>query len=263
MSRGTISQAEWSLYLKRLSRISEKAVEEFRDVVADNLGWGNMPRQKLIDAAYSISKKYGEASSALSATAYDSVAAAQGAIVNAAVPAEAASYAQVAKTVNGILKNTQSEEVLIQSVGLLTKAAGQKTTIQNAMRDGAEIAYIPQGDTCAYCLALASEGWSKASVKALDLDGEPAHLHANCDCTYGVRFNDSLKYAGYDPQKYYDMYHDPPNLREGERPTAKNRINAMRREFYAENKDKINEQKRDAYALRKAREDADEYNVNT
>ena len=263
MSIKTISQAEWKLYLKRLSRISEKAVEEFQSYVAANLGWGNIPRKKLIDAAYAISTKYGEASAALSATAYDAVSVAQGAMVEAAVPALPASYKQVAKTVNGILKNTESEEVLAQSVGLLAKAAGQKTTIQNAMRDGAEIAYIPQGDTCAYCLALASEGWSKASTKDLDLDGEPAHLHANCDCTYGIRFNGSLKYAGYDPQKYYDMYHDPPGLREGEKPTAKNRINAMRREFYAENKDKINEQKRDAYEKRKERESstAEEYKV--
>jgi hypothetical protein len=45
------------------------------------------------------------------------------------------------------------------------------------------------------------------------------------------------------------MYEDAP-LREGQRATAKNRINAMRREFYKENKDEINAQKREAYAKR-------------
>ena len=37
---------------------------------------------------------------------------------------------------------------------------------------------------------------------------------------------------------------------DGEAPSAHNRINAMRREFYAENKDEINAQKRSAYAKR-------------
>ena len=36
--------------------------------------------------------------------------------------------------------------------------------------------------------------------------------------------------------------------------TPKDKINAMRREFYAENSDEINAQKRDAYEKRKERE---------
>lgn len=252
----TITQAEWKLYLKRLSRINEKAVEEFTAYVAKNLGYGNIPRDQLIARAYAITTKYGEASAALSAQAYDSVAAAQGVLVPAAIPAETASYHQVAKTVNGIIKHSGSESVLEQSIGVLVKGAGQKTTIENAMRDGAEIAYVPQGDTCAFCLTLASNGWRKASKSDLNLDGEPAHLHANCDCTYAVRFNDSLKYAGYDPEKYKDEYYGAP-LREGEAATSKNRINAMRREFYAKNKDEINAQKRDAYEKRKERESSE------
>jgi hypothetical protein len=63
-----------------------------------------------------------------------------------------------------------------------------------------------------------------------------------------VRFNDSLRYEGYDPDKYAKMYYgaDTPMAH----PSAKDRINAMRREFYQENKDRINEQKRSAYAKR-------------
>ena len=37
--------------------------------------------------------------------------------------------------------------------------------------------------------------------------------------------------------------------------SPKEKINAMRREFYAENKELINEQKRTAYALRKDMEE--------
>lgn len=255
----TISQAEWKIYLQRMSRLSDKAVEEFRGWVSAHYGYGNIPRQKLIDYAYALSKKYGEASASLSATVYDAVAAVQKAKVAAAIPAETASYNQVAKTVNGIIKNTESEDVLTQSVGLMVKAAGQKTTIQNAARDKAQIAFIPQGDTCVFCMTLAAEGWHDASLSDLDRDGEPAHLHANCDCTYGVRFNKDLDYAGYHPEDYEDKYYGIKETLEegaepGEKVKSKDVLNAWRRELYAENSDKINAQKRDAYEKRKERE---------
>lgn len=252
----TISQAEWKIYIKRMSRLSDKAVEEFRNWVISKGGYSNIARQKLIDYAYALSTKYGEASASLSATAYDAVAAMQKAKVASAVPAEATSYNQVAKTVNGIIKNTGSEDVLTQSVGLMVKAAGQKTTIQNAVRDKAQIAFIPEGDTCVFCMTLAANGWHDASLSDLDKDGEPAHLHANCDCTYGVRFDDSLDYAGYHPEVYEEKYDAiKASLQaDGESVKSKDVLNAWRREVYAENSEEINAQKRDAYEKRKERE---------
>lgn len=244
-----IQQAEWNKYIATLRKINDKAVAELTKFTLDNGGYANIERQKLIDFVYALTQKYGEAAAAVSAEAYDAVAIAQKVLVPAAIPAEPAEYSEVAKTVNGIIKNTGSEAILNQSVGLLVKDAGQKTTIQNARRDGAEIAFYAIGDTCAFCITLASKGWKKANASDLDNDGQPAHLHANCDCTYAVRFNDSLRYDGYDPDRYARMYYDAP-LQEGQRATSKNRINAMRREFYKENKDRINEQKRDAYAKR-------------
>jgi uncharacterized protein VirK/YbjX len=78
-------------------------------------------------------------------------------------------------------------------------------------------------------------------------NGHAEHIHGNCDCAYAVRFNSKTNYAGYDPDKYLAMYNSTSGT-----PTQK--INAMRREFYAENKEEINAQKRDAYAKRKERE---------
>ena len=251
MAVSRISQAEWSKYSKLLSQISEKASTEFLSFCLNNGGYANIERQTLIDYAYALQTKYGEASAAAAAEWYDGVAALQKVSVPAAIPAETASYHKTAKTVNGVIKNVGNEEVLASSVGLLTKDAGQKTIIQNARRDKAEIAFIVNGDTCAYCIALAAEGWKDASASAIGLDGEPAHLHPNCDCTYGVRFNPKLDYAGYDSDKYAKMYYgaDTPMSH----PKAKDRINAMRREFYKENSEEINEQKRDAYAKRQER----------
>lgn len=252
MAVDRISTKEWTKYSKLLSQISDKASNEFLSFTMKHGGYANIERQTLIDYAYALQTKYGEASAAAAAEWYDGVAALQKAAVPAAIPAETASYQKTAKTVNGIIKNVGNEEVLASGVGLLTKDAGQKTIIQNARRDNAEIAFIVNGDTCAYCIALAAEGWQRASASDLNLDGSPAHLHANCDCTYGVRFTDSLQYADYDPSVYDAMYYgaETPQMH----PKSKDRINAMRREFYKENSDKINEQKRDAYAKRKERE---------
>jgi hypothetical protein len=54
------------------------------------------------------------------------------------------------------------------------------------------------------------------------------------------------------------MYRDAPGY------DSQDKINAMRRAFYKENSEKINEQKRIAYAKRKERESSksEEYNVN-
>lgn len=259
----TISQKEWKNYIEMLRKINDKAVREFIEWTANNLGYGSIERQVLIDKAYAIATKYGEAAAALSSEMYDAVAALQGAAVPAAVPANTVTYSEVAKTVNGILKKTESESVLAQAVGLLTKDAGQKTILQNAERDNAEIAFVPHGDTCPYCIALASRGWRKASRSDYDKDGEPAHLHANCDCTYAVRFNTKIVYKGYEPQVYKDMYNNAP-VPEYAAKSAKNKLNAMRREAYAHNKEEINAQKRSAYAKRKERESsaAEEINVD-
>ena len=227
---------EWMRYKDNLRKISDKAVDELEKYVIKNGGYANIPRQELINHVYALSTRYGEASAALSAEMYDAVAMVQHAAVPAAVPAATADYGKVSETVNGIIKNTASENTLIQSVGLLVKDAGQKTTIQNARRDNAEIAFICTGDTCAWCIMLAAKGWQRASASDLNKDGEPAHLHANCDCTYGVRFNDSMKYSGYDPQKFERMYYDAP-LDPFETPTAKNRLKALRRQIYKQQHD--------------------------
>ena len=125
-------------------------------------------------------------------------------------------------------------------VSRLVKRAGADTTLKNAVRDGAEWAWVPHGDTCPFCITLASNGWQKASSKVLK-GGHADHIHANCDCEFAVRFDGSTTVAGYDPEKYLRQYR-----------AAGSDVNAMRRIDYAARKDAINAQKRAAYAARKA-----------
>ena len=82
------------------------------------------------------------------------------------------------------------------------------------------------------------------SKKALK-NGHAEHIHANCDCTYAIRFSERDNVAGYNPEVYEAQYYGADGN------TPKQRINAIRREKYAQNKDKINAQKRAAYAMSK------------
>ena len=255
----TITQKEWNKYIGLLRKINNEAANEFFDYIVSKGGYNNIERQKIIDYAYGLATKYGEASAAVSAEMYDAMAALSGASVPAALPAETATYSDVAKTVNGIIKNTGNEEILAQGVGRLVKMAGTDTILSNAYRDrpkgrgskrrhsGAQVAWVPSGDTCSYCIMLSSKGWQNQTEWGASHHAE--HIHANCDCNYAVRFNDDLNVEGYDPEEYKQMYDDadPGGSR-------KDKLNAMRREAYAKNKDEINAQKRSNYEKRKERE---------
>lgn len=236
----TVSANDWAAYIQRLSALNEKAAQEMRDYVAKH---GFYDMNALIDFAYALATKYGEGAAALSAAMYDAIAELSGKLFDPAIPAETASYQQVAKTVQGVAKVSRNPEEMGGAVGRLVKQAGADTTLQNALRDGAEFAWVPSGDTCAFCITLASRGWQRASKKAIK-GGHAEHIHSNCDCTYAIRFDKDSGVAGYDPEKYLRMYESADGS------TPKEKINAMRRDFYAENKEEVNAQKRSAYKKR-------------
>ena len=241
----TISEREWRTFIRRLSAVANRAADDLKRWVESQGGLVFVERNDLIDYAYGLATKYGEAAAAVAAEMYDEVAALSRAAVPAALPAETATISEVGKAINGTLK-TQNTDIISGSVYRLVKMAGVDTTMQNAIRDGAEWAWIPQGETCAFCITLASRGWQRASKKVLK-GGHAEHIHANCDCTFAIRFGSTSNVEGYDPDKYLRMYEDAPldhwNTPDGkpprghagaERNTSKNRINAMRREMYAD-----------------------------
>lgn len=254
----TVRLDEWTKYRDILKKLSDQAADEFRDAVWNvngkwqGVGLGKIPRDEIVDYAYALVTKYSEGASAAACVYYDELAAISKANVPPAVPAKSADIKTVAKAVNF----TDDTDQVANALGRLVKRAGQDTTLRNAIRDGAQVAWIPNGDTCAFCLALASRGWEYAGKVALK-KGHAEHIHSNCDCAYGVRFTERTKYEGYEPKDYKRLYDSQPG-------TPEEKINAMRREAYQENKEKINEQKRSAYAKRKEREasKAEEINVD-
>ena len=240
----TITAAAWSKYSKRLSKINAEAAAKIQAWVDKN---GLDDVDALVDYAYAIATKYGEAAGALSAALYDAIAEMSHANVEPAEMAPTPSYGEMAKTVRGVLKQSRNVAMIAAAVGRQVKRCGAQTTLKNAGRDRAEAAWIAIGDTCPYCLMIAAEGWKRVSPTS-----QADHIHGNCDCTYSVRFNKDTQIGGYDPGRYQKMFDDA----EGD--TMEEKLNSMRRDAYAENKDEINAQKRDAYALRKEESEAEE-----
>ena len=268
-----ISTKDWKSYINKLRKLNDDAAKLIIAYVQKN-GFSNT--DALIRYCYAVVEKYGTGSAALAAAMYDATALMQGAVVPSAELAAVASYGDVAKTVQGVLKTSSNVDELAGAVTRWVKKAGCDTTLQNAVRDshsndlystgrkkygkkkntGAQFAWVPMGDTCAFCLALAANGWQYQTSGAAAEHAE--HIHSNCDCTYAVRFNENSGIEGYDPDEITkqinadlkeqgmvadvdDYYHGAFNS---------DVLNAIRRQNYAENKEEINAQKRSAYEKR-------------
>lgn len=228
-----LTQAAWDEYISRLSRLNQKAGQLMREYMD---GHPEADTDALIRYAYALVTKYGEGSAELACQMYDALAEAQGVTLPAAEPAPTATYGEV----TGMVKATQdSPPSLQQGVSRMVKQAGADTTTRNAIRDGAEWAWVPHGDACPFCRMLASNGWQRASKNLLK-KGHAQHIHANCDCEFAVRFSRGFDVAGYDPEAYLRQYRDTGSD-----------INNWRRIDYAANRERINAQKRAAYAVRK------------
>lgn len=221
--------------------LSTKATNEMAKWIASRGGYQMIQFEDAIAYAYALSKKYGEASAALSALMYDSIADLSGAAVPSAVVAETATIGEVSKCIYGASGFSQNDDYISGVVGRLVKQAGADTTLQNARRDGAEFAWIGTGDSCAFCELLSNNGWQNASANTIK-GNHAEHIHAHCDCQFMIRFDHDTEVEGYhpDPDLYYEIEGD----------TMEEKANTLRRARYDREKDIINEQKRIAYAKR-------------
>lgn len=236
-----ISKIKWQKYLQKMAAVDEKAAELMRQYIEAN---GLENKAAVVSYAYDLTSKYGEVASELACEMYDLMAETQGAVVPPAEPADTATLDEVTRGV--MYGKYHSPNQIPSIVGRQVRQAGADTMLKNAIRDQVEWAWIPSGDTCAFCITLASRGWQRASKKVLKGD-HAEHIHANCDCTFGIAFNEKGKQEYdyiYDPHKYAAMYYGA----DGRTPTDK--INSIRRARYQLNKDYINAQKRDAYQAR-------------
>ncbi len=211
-----VSATAWFEYRQKLHQINAKAEQAMSDFMDKN--WP-ADSQAMIDYAYALTQRYGSAAAELACQMYDKTAIASKAYIKPAEPAELASYDDVSKLVYGTLKSPKETP---RGVNRLVKRAAADTTLKNAKRDKVEWAWIPYGDTCAFCLTLASRGWQRAS-KAVMKGNHAQHIHANCDCNFQVRFSENDTVEGYDPDKYLEMYEN------AEGKTTEEKINSLRK----------------------------------
>ena len=234
-----ISTEQWATYTRLMSALKGTARRKMLAYITEH---GMSDMDAVIDYAFGLATKYGEGTSAAAAEMYDSIARAQNANVPAAEVAATASYTDTAKAVtyaNGI-----GQQMIPGAVETLVKQAGEDTMLKNAVRDGAEFAWVPHGsETCAMCITIASNGWRRASKKTMKGD-HADHIHSSCDCEFAIRFDGKSTVEGYDPDKYLKQYEN------AEGNTWKQKVNSMRRDQYKVNGEKIRAQKRAAYERR-------------
>ena len=218
-----LNESNFMAYVRKMHQLNELAAQEMQSYI-DSFGFDNMTY--LVMKANQIATKYGEGTSSLATLLYDYLAEHQGAKVPPAVPAPTATMDETWGAVQGALN--ESEKKVPDAVSRLVKQAGADTMQQNAARDHAEMAFVPVGDTCAFCLMLASRGWERVGKNA---KSHAAHIHPNCDCQYIVRFSSSEGVEGYDPEHYKKIYYNAdPNG------NWRDKLNAIRRAQYVERK---------------------------
>lgn len=236
-----ISKKTWQGFVERLRKIDDRAAEKVVSYMLDHDWSTGQGRKELLDYAFAVATKYGEGAAEMACQMYDAISEASPKRIPPAEPARTATYGEVARAVNGALLFSPTPESAGAAVGRMVKTAGVDTTIQNAIRDGAEWAWIPSGDSCTFCMVLASQGWVKASKNVLK-GGHASHIHNNCDCTFAVRHDGVSTVEGYDPDGLRAWW----DAAEGK--NSKEKLSYLRRKNYAGRKDAINAQKRAAYA---------------
>lgn len=240
-----ISSKSFDAYQKKQSEIRKKASDLMRQWIEKN---GVEDVEALTEYAHWLQGRYGMSAMSYACQMYDEIASLEGVTVAPATPANTGTYRMTQANVQESLARSPTGQLVTGVVERLVKQAVEDTTLKNASRDKAYFAWIPHGDTCAFCIALASRGW----VGTADAT-TATHIHAHCDCTFAVKHRFDTEYEGFNHKSYLERYNRALKASKGDKnaSASQNAINAMRRQDYQANKDKINQQKREAYARRK------------
>lgn len=99
------------------------------------------------------------------------------------------------------------DELIRRAVGDMaadqTRRMANRTMTRNAERDGYGWARVPVGDTCGWCLMLASRGFAYGSERSAGGEGNKYHDGCNCEVIPGFP---GIEVEGYDPDALYDVY---------------------------------------------------------
>lgn len=211
-----------------VSRLKQAAVDEF----ASDLSQG-MTEADVAELAQRIAAKYSMLGEELGAQWYDlctqmagidAEPADLGAVdYDALGQRTSAAAAQAAQGMQTAVLNTFLQDLIDESIRV-TGNANLHRDYERGLCPG-RWARVPVGDTCAWCLMLASQGaWYVSEETALGID--PGHYHSCCNCE-AVYHADPEGISGYQGrlEGYKRAYYDAENARlanaSGRRPYSK------------------------------------------
>lgn len=167
--------------------------------------YGVSDERAMVRFAKALTDKYGEAAATQACQMFEEIAAASNKVVNA-VPANVATFGEVADDVYGCMKQSPLGKLVPGVVEKLTKQAAEDTMLQNAQKNNAEWAWVPDGGACVFCRSLAANGWQHLSKSTKDNHAE--HIHANCNCEFAIRFNKNDGIQGHNFEEYKKEYEE-------------------------------------------------------
>lgn len=108
-----------------------------------------------------------------------------------------------------LLHDVVADQVSRQARDTIVRNLGMETAVDNV-----GYARVPVGDTCAFCIMLASRGFVYTSKKAAVRTRTGEKYHDNCNCV-AVPFHKADTIPGYTDElrKYEQMYFEADNLR--------------------------------------------------
>lgn len=189
-----------------LAELSKAAQAEFID------GFGSInPRMQHQRTAFvrewfpELIHQYGVVTAAIGADVFEAEARELG-LRPATEVAPGVNAERAAARLGAELATTTTLSTSLQLVDELVKQPYRSTFQDSAIASGAGWARVPVGDTCNFCILLASRGgvYSSKDVAIFGFKGKK--YHGDCDCQpVLVRSPDDYP-AGYDPDAMYEKY---------------------------------------------------------
>ena len=162
-------------------------------------------QSELVGFMQDLNDQYGSVSSTVAADWFDEIRETSNVPgVFRSFAADAVPAVQVAGSTGWALSTSDGLAALLGVSDRLIKQAGRDTIAFNVDRDArASYARVPRGDTCAFCLMLASRGPVYGSKRSA---GEGNKYHSDCDCVAVPIYRDTDLPSGYDPRKLSEVY---------------------------------------------------------
>ena len=194
-------------------KLIQAAINEFMRLYDES-----MPVDEIVSLMSTVGRKYGLLGSELGAQWYDLCSKLANIDAEPAELKPLSADATAKRAVWYLENSTSSQQAIASYFHNVIQESIRTTGSDNLWRDykrgivSGKWARVPIGDTCAFCIMLASQGaWYVSEESALGK--EAGHYHDGCDCiaVYHADPNNIPNYP--DLIRYKEMYYDAENAR--------------------------------------------------